>query len=261
MTGVFIAGDDVVLRVCRPTAPPTSALDLARVLVEHGLHVPAPVRPDVVEVDELAVLAFQRLHASDEPIDWFEVGRMIATLHALDAESIPAEHPLPRGLDFPWWQLERLLDDLGDVIDQQSSSAMRECLVRHRPALAVARGVEGVVCHGDLHVGNVMQTSSGPALLDWDLLCREPAGWDHAALRTWAARWGGEPGAYESFVAGCAEQFDDDPFTIAVAELRLMAATLMRVRAAQSDPTAAAEAGQRLRWWRGDPSAPMWRAV
>jgi hypothetical protein len=33
---------------------------------------------------------------------------------------------------------------------------------------------------------------------------------------------------------------------------------LMRVRAGATDALAAAEAERRLRWWRGDPSAPTW---
>lgn len=261
MNGVFVAGDHVVLRVCRPTAPASTALELARVLGEHGIRVPLPAWDDVVEVDGLTVFAFERVHPSGEGIDWRAVGQHIARVHGLDPGVIPAGYPLPRGLDFPWWQLDALLDELADALDDPAEDGMRACLARHRPALAAARHQPDVVCHGDLHWGNVVQTADGPVLVDWDLLCREPPGWDHAVLRTWAARWGGEPNAYEAFVAGCGEDLADDPFTSAVADLRLLAATLMRVRSARTDPAAVAEAEQRLRWWRGDPAAPMWRAV
>jgi hypothetical protein len=46
----------------------------------------------------------------------------------------------------------------------------------------------------------------------------------------------------------------------AIAELRLVAATLMRVLAGRRDPAARAEAERRLRYWRGEPDAPQWTA-
>ena len=48
-----------------------------------------------------------------------------------------------------------------------------------------------VACHGDVHPGNVLPTAEGPVLIDWDLRCRAPIGWDHCALMTWAERWDG----------------------------------------------------------------------
>jgi hypothetical protein len=47
---------------------------------------------------------------------------------------------------------------------------------------------------------------------------------------------------------------------VAFAELRLVAATLMRVTAALVNPDARPEAERRLRFWRGDPDAPTWTA-
>jgi Ser/Thr protein kinase RdoA (MazF antagonist) len=117
-----------------------------------------------------------------------------------------------------------------------------------------------LVCHGDVHPGNVMQSIDGPVLLDWDLLCAAPAAWDHAPLMTWTGRWGGEPGIYEAFAAGYGRSFRGDAVAEAISELRLVAATLMRVRAGRSDPAAAREAALRLRYWRGEQAAPMWHA-
>jgi hypothetical protein len=100
----------------------------------------------------------------------------------------------------------------------------------------------------------------GPVLLDWDLLCWAPPGWDHGPMLTWADRWGGRPGEYEQFAEGYGRDLSGDPDTIAFAELRLVAATLMRVQAAMTNPDAAAEAQRRLAYWRGDPDAPPWTA-
>jgi hypothetical protein len=66
---------------------------------------------------------------------------------------------------------------------------------------------------------------------------------------------------YEAFADGYGVSLRGEPVTEALAELRLVAATLMRVKAARFDPTAAAEAERRLRYWRGDPDAPAWTAV
>ncbi len=49
--------------------------------------------------------------------------------------------------------------------------------------------------------------------------------------------------------------------TIAIAELRLVAATLLRLRAGRADAAAMPEAQRRLAFWRGDPAAPLWTAV
>ena len=81
-----------------------------------------------------------------------------------------------------------------------------------------------------------MQSEAGPVILDWDLLCRGPSSWDHAPLMTWTGRWGGEPGIYEAFAEGYGCSFHGDPLGEAIAELRLVAATLMRVRAASIPP-------------------------
>jgi hypothetical protein len=70
----------------------------------------------------------------------------------------------------------------------------------------------------------------------------------------WPARW------YDDFVAGYGRSLAGDPTTEAIAELRLVAATLMRLRAGRIDPEAALEAQRRLPFWRGDPDAPTWRA-
>jgi hypothetical protein len=103
-------------------------------------------------------------------------------------------------------------------------------------------------------------TADGPVLIDWDLMCTAPRGWDHAMLLTLAERWGGDPGAYPAFAAGYGASLADDTATRRYSELRNVAATLMRVRAGRTDPTARNEAERRLRFWRGDPGAPQWQA-
>lgn len=261
MNAVFAAGDDVVLRVSRPSAPPSAAIDLATMLRDAGIAVPRPMRDDVFVRDGITVFAFERIHPSGAPIDWPAIGAMVRRVHELDVDVIPAAYPLPRGTSFPWWDMDTLLRDVGPRVDATALAAMWQCVERHRPTLVDAVDVPTVVCHGDIHPGNVIQSIDGPVLLDWDLLCREHVGWDHAPMMHWTQRWGGDPGWYAAFAEGYGADLRGNRFADAFADLRLLAATLMRVRAGLTDPVAAAEAELRLRWWRGDPDAPPWTAA
>ena len=119
-----------------------------------------------------------------------------------------------------------------------------------------------VVCHGDLHPGNVLPTQTGPVLIDWDLMCIGPVAWDHAPLllweQRWTDRWGAGSGTYEEFAKGYGQSLREDDSACTLAEVRLLVATLMRMKAAQVHPEARPELERRLRWWRGEPDAPRW---
>ncbi len=254
MNGILTAGD-VVIRVGRVTADPATAIELAELLGRHGVRVPAPARPDAFVDGELTATAWERLVIVDAAPDWAAVGRMVAAVHALPASEVPPGYPQPPAEAFPWWDFDRLLADVGDALDPAARAGLVAAVDRHRGWSA---GTDRVVCHGDVHPGNVAMTADGPVLLDWDLLCSAPAGWDHAMLLTlpqwgWPARW------YDDFASGYGRSLAGDPTTEAIAELRLVAATLMRLRAARTDPDATAEAQRRLAFWRGDPDAPTWR--
>jgi Ser/Thr protein kinase RdoA (MazF antagonist) len=193
-------------------------------------------------------------------IDWNAVGEMIGRLHRVPRSVLPPDYPVPFGGDFPWWSFESLLEETRDALDPVARDAIDAAIARDLPLLHEQRGRSPVVCHGDVHPGNVIQSAQGPVLLDWDLLCVGPPAWDHAPLMTWTQRWGGEPGIYEAFAEGVGQSLRDDAVAEAIAELRLVAATLMRVRAARSDPSAVDEAELRLRYWRGETDAPTWHA-
>lgn len=260
MNAVYLAGEAVV-RVGRPTAPTTSAAELARRLAGVGLRVPMPHHEAAVTDGSLTASCWERLDADPgAPIEWRAVGRMIARLHALGDELVPAGYPCPPSTSFPWWDLEAALVDLASDLDSAAADGLGAAVERHR-WWRDASHRDAVVCHGDVHPGNVVQTADGPVLLDWDLLCRAPRGWDHGPMMTWAQRWGGPAGEYEAFAEGYGWSGRGDPYAEAVAELRLVAATLMRVRAARTDPTARDEAERRLSFWRADPDAPPWRAT
>lgn len=257
MNAIFEAGP-VVLRVGRPTAPAGAAIELAAVLADHGVRVPAAVRDEAIVGDDgLAVTAWERIVAVALEADWRAVGGMVASVQAIGRDAIPPAYPVPPCESFPWWQLDSMLDELADVIDVPAQEGLAATIVRHE---GWATGVDRVVCHGDVHPGNVVMTAAGPVLLDWDLLCEGPPGWDHAMLLR-LPRWGHPARWYDEFADGYGRSLADDPVTIAIAELRLVAATLMRLRAGRDDPAAMPEAQRRLAFWRGDPAASPWTAV
>ncbi|MEY2582654.1 MAG: hypothetical protein QOE09_2503 [Ilumatobacteraceae bacterium] len=259
MNGIFSAGDDVLLRVSRPTAPAVQAIRLADVLTREGLRVPQYSRIDPFETDDHSVFAIAAVEPVG-PVDWASVGEMIALLHRIDTSEVAPGYPQPFCGDFPWWDFESLMSEVGNDLDASSREAIAAAIDRSLPLLDQQRGGTVLTCHGDVHPGNVLQSEHGPVVLDWDLLCRGPASWDHAPLMTWTERWGGEPAIYEAFAEGYGRSFRGDPLAESIAELRLVAATLMRVRAARLDPAAIDEAELRLRYWRGEDDAPQWHA-
>jgi Ser/Thr protein kinase RdoA (MazF antagonist) len=258
MNALYTCGD-VILRVGRTNAPAEVAVALARHLAAAGIPVPVPASDRSEMVGDLSVTAWRRIEPTGAAVDWSAVGRAVARLHELSPLTLPHDVPLPLPTSFPWWRFDAMLDESRPELDPPALAGLEATIERHRGWLEPDRD-ELVVCHGDVHPGNVMVSSDGVVLLDWDLLCFGPRGWDHAPMMTWASRWGGQPGAYEAFAEGYGRSVRGDPKAEAIAELRLVAATLMRVLTGRRDPIAATEAEVRLRYWRGEPDAPQWTA-
>ena len=184
-----------------------------------------PARPDAYEHAGLAVTAWQRLRPVAADPDWRAVGAMVAHVHQLDPAELPVDYPCPPCTSFPWWRFDELLAELGPLIDEPARSGLVAAVDRYRGWEAIG---PWTVCHGDVHPGNVVATAAGPVLLDWDLLCTGPPAWDHAMLLR-LERWGWPPAWYDAFAAGYGRSLAGDPVACALAELRLVAATLMRV--------------------------------
>jgi Ser/Thr protein kinase RdoA (MazF antagonist) len=260
MNAVFAAGP-FVLRVSRPSAPGEAALALHETLHSFGVAVPRPARADVVTDGDVVVTCWERVVPVAETVDWREVGEIVRRVHSIAPDALPVDYPLASPRDIPWWDFGVLLADTADLLDAPARAGIDAALERRAGwEQWEGDGTNLVVCHGDVHPGNVVMSADGPVLMDWDLLSAAPAGWDHAPLMTWSERWGGAPGIYEAFADGYEQTFRGDPIAEGYAELRLLAATLMRLRAGRSDPAARVEAERRLAYWRGDPRPPMWTA-
>ena len=258
MNAIFAAGDRIV-RVGRATAPAARSHELAAALLRRGTPALAPCTGMAADVDGFAVTVWQRIEPVERPVDWEAVGAAVALVHTLERGDVPVGYPMPSPTAFPWWHFDELFDEIRPAIDEPAAAGLSAAIERNRGWVDTVRS-SPVVCHGDVHPGNVLMTDAGPVLIDWDLLCTAPAGWDHAMLVTYAERWGGDAGVYRAFSSGYGCSLADDPATRQFGELRNVAATLMRVRAGLTDPSARTEAQRRLRFWRGDPAAPVWRA-
>mgnify|MGYP001819406662 FL=1 len=256
MNAIFASGE-LVLRVATPSVPARASIELAEALGSQGIRVPAPRRADVVVDGPMSVTAWERITESNAPVDWVEVGAMVHQVHELDHGALPAAIPIPSPSVLPWWDFDALVERAGGALDGPAHDGLMAVIDRHR---GWSRFDDTVLCHGDVHPGNVMMSTEGPVLLDWDLLCRAPAGWDHGPLMTLHDRWGGDADVYPAFAEGYGQSFVDDAAAVAFAELRLVAATLMRVVAGISNPDARPEADRRLQYWRGDADAPSWAA-
>ncbi len=117
-----------------------------------------------------------------------------------------------------------------------------------------------MVCHGDVHPGNVVMTADGP---DAPRLGPAVLGATRMGPRPDAHlgdRWGGDGHEYPAFAAGYGRSLADDAAAVAVAELRLVAATLMRLVAGIADPGSDARSATAaaVLAWRTD--APAWTA-
>jgi len=256
MNAIFVAGPTVI-RVGRPNADATSSLALAAMLLEVGLCVARPASEAVYQAEGVTATAWERVDRIDKPIDWESVGQMVRRVHQLDPDELPPAYPLPSPVSFPWWDFDALLSSTSSAIDDAALEGIEDAIARFSSWTDFR---DPVVCHGDVHPGNVIMSENGPVLIDWDLLCMAPPGWDHAPMMTWADRWGGHPGDYESLARGYGRSLRGDDSAEAFAELRLVAATFMRVKAGMANESAMSEAQRRLRYWRGERNAPPWRA-
>ena len=265
------ANGPLIMRVSRPTTSTQPAIEFADYLRRQGFEVPAPISQEPFRHDEIEITLWEFIEPHSEHIvNWSTIGSFVRRLHDIDPQDVAKFYPLPKAASFPWWNFDVLLSELGPTLNSNDCDILLERWERLRPFFRAAQditvesvGDRPVLCHGDIHPGNVIvnRDTGRPILLDWDLLSVAPREWDHAALLTWATRWGGQASTYADFAHGYGLDFSGNELAQALAELRILSATLMRWRASLSTPSAKVEAENRMKWWRQDPAAPMWQAV
>ena len=221
-----------------------------------GVRVPAPARPDAFADGELTVTAWERLELVDAEPDWRAVGR--------DGARGARPRPGERAGRLP--AAARRRRSRGGIRRAARRRRRRRSTTRRRDGLdaAIERhrgwagGADDVVCHGDVHPGNVVDDGRRPgaARLGPAVRRRRRRGTTPCCCAAPLGLAG--PRGTTTSPPATAGRWPDDPTAEAIAELRLVAATLMRLRAGRADPAAMPEARRRLALWRGDPDAPLW---
>jgi Ser/Thr protein kinase RdoA (MazF antagonist) len=187
-------------------------------------------------------------------------GEVVARLHRIAPARLKDVVALPFCGDAAWLAVEQnlALAEAANVVGADGLVVLRRECVALRNWQERARQEAPVVCHGDLHPQNFLMTGDDVVIIDWDAICVGPQAWDHAALTTWADRWGGAAKSCPDFARGYGADLRDSPLAKELAALRLFAPTINMIINAGSDPTLAAEARARMRYWLGDPAAPTW---
>jgi Ser/Thr protein kinase RdoA (MazF antagonist) len=254
---VFRAGD-TVLRVTAGDVDVASQVALVRRLFTEGVPVLCPVSDPVV-VDAVQVTAWEYIDG-ETGVDYVQLGEAVAMLHRLAPGAIAEQVALPWCGDAAWLQLDDLLDTAAraGVVTGDDIRVLGAAAAELAGWQEAARHEQLVVCHGDVHPQNVVMRGDTLVILDWDSICLGPAAWDHAALLTWADRWGGDPGDYGAFAVGYGADLRRSPVARLLARVRLLAPTINMIVKGATSARHADEARLRMRYWRGELSPPAW---
>ena len=255
---VYVASD-VVVRVARTTVDVDRHVAIGEVLRREGVPVPKPIASGQHSGTNYSVWEYVRPDVQSV-VQFEQFGAGIRLVHGIDPAVFDA-YDLPWCDKAEWLALDRVLDLVksaallpDDDVDLLASNCDR---LRGWGDRCRAAG-RAVVCHGDVHPQNVVVRNSRATIIDWDTICIGPPQWDHAALLTWAERWGGHSRDYWSFAEGYGETFASDPLAMELAEIRLLAPTLNMIVKGAASKRHANEAGLRMRFWRGELDPPTW---
>ena len=257
---VFQAGD-VVLRVASNEADVLSQLALASWLADRGLPVLRPIS-DVVALHDKQVTVWEYVRG-EQPIDYRQWGEAISLLHQMSVEGVAELVALPWCGGADWLQLAENLETAANagVVSDEDIEVLGAATVDAADWQHAARCGELVVCHGDVHPQNVLMRGDELIIIDWDSICIGPTAWDHAALLTWADRWGGAPGEYTAFADGYGGDMRESPLAQILARVRLLAPTINMIIRGATSSRHAEEARLRMLYWQGVPSAPAWTGL
>jgi Ser/Thr protein kinase RdoA (MazF antagonist) len=131
----------------------------------HAAGLPAPAAYELVEIDGRYGVVLERIDGPSvlesvqaRPWTLFDAVRRVAELHAR-INRCPAPTELPSQRDWIAGGIDAALN----LSELERETARRR----------LARLPDGsAVCHGDFHPGNVLLTSRGPVVIDWDTATR-----------------------------------------------------------------------------------------
>ncbi|MFN8158755.1 MAG: aminoglycoside phosphotransferase family protein [Candidatus Nanopelagicales bacterium] len=208
--------------------------------------IPSPALLDGPhDLDGVVVTVWEWLESTGRP-DHRRLGALIAALGRLHVQ----EYAVPSAA----WRVHDVLDRRRPWPDALPGP-LRAALDGVDEALdAATRVTRTVLCHGDLHAGNVGWTESGPVLFDWEFACLGPQWWDLVPIVGVDRVGVGGTEEADALLAGYGEDPRGREEFEGLLRTYLAALTIGMVSRARRDPAAAAEADLRLRWWDGDPS-------
>lgn len=123
---VFLAGE-VVLRVAPPSSDVSSQVALARWLISEGFPVAAPLGDaEVVGGARVSLWEHIRTDAS-RPIDFQQLGEVVARLHRLEPAGLRDVVPLPFCGDAAWLAVDTNLAQAqaASLVDADEAAALR----------------------------------------------------------------------------------------------------------------------------------------
>lgn len=199
----------------------------------------------------------------EQPVDYRQWGEAICLLHQMSVEGVAELVALPWCGDADWLQLAENLETAANagVVSDDDIEVLGAVTVDAAGWQKAARCGELVVCHGDVHPQNVLMRGDELIIIDWDAICIGPTEWDHAALLTWADRWGGAPSEYMAFAAGYGRDMRESPLAQILARVRLLAPTINMIIRGATSSRHAEEARLRMLYWQCVPSAPAWTGL
>ena len=258
-SAVFRCGE-AAMRVSPKGSDAAGATRLARLLADAGIPAPVPLA-EPFDIGGWPVTIWPWLEKSSDAVDAEALGRIVAQLHALSLADI---EPV---LQVPSWNQNDAADPQAALDEIRSRSLIPARELERLDAVFAEHAswhdraeARTVMCHGDIHPGNLLATHDRLWLIDWDSACMAPACWDHAMLTT-LELWGSPPGFYAAFARGYGRDYSADPACRDLAVLRLLTATASLVVRAQWDPSAMAQVQVRLRYWMGAAVPGSWHAV
>jgi aminoglycoside phosphotransferase (APT) family kinase protein len=244
---------EVALRVERPATDARQMLRLVELAIAAGVPAVPPLRAEPIEHRGEQVTLWRWVErATDREPDTACLGTALRLLH---------DHVLPSaweqaGAPPLLVQFERRMARNLNELEGTDFNPDLTRLLREQVSIWVARAADGldtplgsVALHGDAHPGNLITTTAGCQLADWELACVGPGEWDHGHLLMHIRRGLTDPDRYDAFAAGYGIDIRGSTSAEPWIRLHELLATARMAARSLREPALRGEARTRIGWW------------